>query len=62
MLYPSIDELTEIAGSRYSLVTISSKRSIDLRERNNPQLENYTSKKELGKALEELKAGKIHIK
>jgi DNA-directed RNA polymerase subunit omega len=59
MLYPSIDKLTQKVESKYTLVTIASKRARQLREHNNLQLEKPKSKKFVGQALEELIEGYI---
>jgi DNA-directed RNA polymerase subunit omega len=54
MLYPSIDKLTEKVESKYTLVTVASKRARQLRENNDLQLDKPKSKKFVGQALEEL--------
>jgi DNA-directed RNA polymerase subunit omega len=59
MLYPSIDKLTQKVESKYTLVTVASKRARQLREQNNLQLEKPKSKKFVGQALEELIEGHI---
>ncbi len=53
MLYPSIDELTEKAESKYILVTVASKRARQLRENSEIQVVRPKSKKFVGLALEE---------
>ncbi|CAI8795616.1 DNA-directed RNA polymerase subunit omega [Brevibacillus sp. IT-7CA2] len=53
MLYPSIDELTEKAESKYILVTVASKRARQLRENSEVQVVRPKSKKFVGLALEE---------
>lgn len=53
MLYPSIDELTEKAESKYILVTVASKRARQLRENSELQVVRPKSKKFVGQALEE---------
>ncbi|GIO06422.1 DNA-directed RNA polymerase subunit omega [Brevibacillus reuszeri] len=53
MLYPSIDELTEKAESKYILVTLASKRARQLRENSEIQVVRPKSKKFVGLALEE---------
>ncbi|MFP3389749.1 DNA-directed RNA polymerase subunit omega [Brevibacillus sp. SIMBA_040] len=53
MLYPSIDELTEKAESKYILVTIASKRARQLRENSEVQVVRPKSKKFVGLSLEE---------
>jgi DNA-directed RNA polymerase subunit omega len=59
MLYPSIDKLTEKVESKYTLVTVASKRARQLREKNDLQLEKPKSKKYVGQALEELISDKL---
>ncbi len=54
MLYPSIDKLTDKVESKYTLVTVASKRARQLRENNDMQLDKPKSKKFVGQALEEL--------
>ncbi|GEC88291.1 MULTISPECIES: DNA-directed RNA polymerase subunit omega [Brevibacillus] len=53
MLYPSIDELTQKAESKYILVTVASKRARQLRENSEIQVVRPKSKKFVGLALEE---------
>ena len=64
MLYPSIDKLLNIVDSKYILVHVASKRSKQMQEHKHFQLNEseYKSKKELGRALEELEKGLITIK
>ncbi|EST52706.1 DNA-directed RNA polymerase subunit omega [Brevibacillus panacihumi W25] len=54
MLYPSIDELTAKAESKYILVTVASKRARQLRENSPMQVAKPKSKKYVGMALEEM--------
>ncbi|USG67653.1 DNA-directed RNA polymerase subunit omega [Brevibacillus ruminantium] len=54
MLYPSIDKLTAQVESKYTLVTIASKRARQIRENSALQVEKPKSKKFVGQALEEL--------
>lgn len=63
MLYPSIDKLLNIVDSKYILVHVASKRSKKMLEFDQFQMKNneYVSKKELGRALEELEAGLIKV-
>lgn len=63
MIYPSIDKLLNIVGSKYELIHIISKRSKEMQEVKNFQLneEEYKSKKTIGRAMEELEKGLIHI-
>ncbi|TXL67630.1 DNA-directed RNA polymerase subunit omega [Cerasibacillus terrae] len=62
MLYPSIDSLLEKINTKYSLVTFSARRARQLKELDNLQIENPKSYKMVGKALEEIDAGKITLK
>ncbi len=63
MIYPSIDKLLSQVGSKYLLVNIVEKRVKEMKENNHYQLKEneYTSKKEIGRALEEIKEELIHI-
>ena len=63
MIYPSIDKLLNIVDSKYKLVHIASRRSKQMMENKHFQMnENeYKSKKELGRALEELEHGLIKV-
>ena len=63
MLYPSIDKLLNIVDSKYKIVHIASRRSKQMMENKHFQMnENeYKSKKELGRALEELEHGLIKV-
>ena len=62
MLYPSIDELLAIVPSKFLLVNLVSKRIEEMDKEGNYLLDKYKSTKMLGKALEEVYHGKIHIK
>lgn len=64
MIYPSIDELLKVVGSKYLLVHVVSKRSDEMYETNHYQMKEseYKCKKNLGKALEEVVENLIHIK
>ena len=62
MIYPSIDKLLNIVGSKFLLVNIVSKRVKEMEENEYYQLSEYKSKKNIGKALEEVSKGLIHIK
>ncbi|CAM5787457.1 MULTISPECIES: DNA-directed RNA polymerase subunit omega [Brevibacillus] len=59
MLYPSIDKLTAKAESKYTLVTIASKRARQIRENSAVQVDKPKSKKFVGQALEELIEDKL---
>ena len=63
MLYPSIDKMLNIVDSKYKLVHIISRRSKEMIETKHFRMpENeYKSKKELGRALEELEHGLIKV-
>ena len=63
MLYPSIDKLLNIVDSKYKLVHIASRRAKQMMETKHYQMseEEYKSKKELGRALEELEHGLIKV-
>lgn len=63
MLYPSIDKLQNIVDSKYMLVHIASRRAKQMLENNHYQMKekDYTNKKALGKALEEVEKGLIKI-
>ncbi|WP_232696927.1 DNA-directed RNA polymerase subunit omega [Brevibacillus daliensis] len=54
MLYPSIDILVDKVESKYTLVTLASKRARMLREVNDLNVEKPFSKKFVGQALEEI--------
>lgn len=64
MIYPSIDKLLNKIGSKYLLVNIVSKRVKQMEETNYYQLKNneYVSKKNIGRALEEISKDMIHLK
>jgi DNA-directed RNA polymerase subunit omega len=58
MLYPSIDVLLTKIDSKYSLVSVASKRARAMHNGGKPtKLENPTSLKCVGRALEEINAG-----
>lgn len=62
MIQPSIDKLLSQVGSKYLLVNLISKRVQEMQETNHYQLKEneYTSKKEIGRALEEVAKSLIH--
>ena len=62
MIYPSIDKLLNQVGSKFLLVNIVSKRVKEMDEEKYYQLTEYKSEKNIGKALEEISKGLIHIK
>ena len=64
MIYPSIDKLLNIVDSKYKLVHIADDRARVMKEHKHFQIsENeYVSKKEIGRALEEVDKGLITVK
>ncbi len=64
MIYPSIDKLLNKVGSKYLLVNVISKRVKELDEKRNYQMKEneYVSKKNIGKALEEVSKDLITLK
>ena len=64
MIYPSIDKLLNDVGSKYLLVNLVSKRANELSEKQNYQTKEteYTSAKNIGRALEEVSKNLIHLK
>jgi len=64
MIYPSIDKLLNQVGSKYLLVNLVSKRVKEMEEKKNYQMADnaYTSKKDIGKSLEEISKELVHIK
>ena len=63
MIYPSIDKLLNQVGSKYLLVNVVSKRVKEMKKKKYFQMneKDYKSTKEIGKALEEISKGLIHI-
>lgn len=64
MIYPSIDKLLNLIDSKYELVHIAASRSRDIKHNDNLQMpkEKYKSKKNIGRALEEIVDGLITLK
>ncbi len=64
MIYPSIDKILTKVGSKYLLVNLISKRVKEMKETEHYQMKEneYRSKKDIGKALEEVNNDLIHIK
>jgi len=64
MIYPSIDKLLNKVGSKYLLVNLVSKRVKEMEKETNYQMKEceYQSKKNIGKALEEVSKDLIHVK
>ena len=56
MIYPSIDKLLAKVGSKYLLVHVASRRSIQMQETKHYQMQSkdYKCDKNIGKALEEV--------
>lgn len=63
MIYPSIDKLLTQVGSKYLLVNLISKRVKEIKETEHLQMKDneYKSEKNIGKALEEVSKGLIHL-
>ncbi len=62
MLYPSIDNLLLKIDSKYSLVTVAAGRARNMQATDSKgTLPSYESHKYVGKALEEIYAGKLVI-
>ena len=64
MIYPSIDKLLNEIGSKYLLVNLVSKRVKEMKIKANYQMKEneYQSKKNIGRALEEVSKKLIHLK
>jgi len=64
MIYPSIDKLLNIVSSKYKLVHIVARRANQMYETKQYQKkeESYQAKKNIGRALEELVEGLVHLK
>ena len=64
VIYPSIDKLLNIVGSKYLLVNLISKRVSEMEQTKNYQLKEneYISKKDIGKALEEFSKEVVKVK
>ena len=64
LIYPSIDKLLNQVGSKYLLVNIVSKRVREMKATGHYQMapKDYVSKKDIGKALEEISKDMIHLK
>lgn len=63
MIYPSIDKLLNHVGSKYLLVNLVSKRVKEIEEHKNYQMKEneYVSKKNIGRSLEEISKNKLII-
>ena len=64
MIYPSIDKLLSKVGSKFLLVNLVAKRVKEMEKENNYQMKEskYVSKKNIGRALEEVSNDLMHIK
>lgn len=64
MIYPSIDKILTKVGSKYLLVNLIAKRAKEMEVTEHYQMKEneYKSKKNIGRALEEVNSGLIHIK
>ena len=64
MIYPSIDKLLNIVDSKYELVHIAARRSKQISKDGYLQMpeSEYKSKKNIGRALEEVAEGLIEVK
>jgi len=64
VIYPSIDKILNVIDSKYELVHIISKRSKEMARTGHYQMPeyNYISKKNLGRALEEIESGLLTVK
>ena len=63
MIYPSIDKLLNIVNSKYELVHIAARRSKEISRTGYLQMPDteYKSKKNIGRALEEITEGFIKV-
>ncbi len=62
MLYPSIDSLLDKINSKYTLVTLSSKRAREIQQKGDVLIPRPDSVKPVGKALEEILDDAIKLK
>jgi DNA-directed RNA polymerase subunit omega len=64
MIYPSIDKLLNIVDSKYALVHVVSRRARQMYDDGFYQMKerDYSCKKNIGRALEEIAEGLIHVK
>ena len=63
MIYPSIDKILNVINSKYELVHIISMRSKEMFKTGHYQMPEYKyiSKKNLGRALEEIEANLLTV-
>lgn len=64
MIYPSIDKMLNTIDSKYRLVHIASKRSKEMSRTSHYQMpiNKYVSRKNIGRALEEVSEGLLTLK
>ena len=64
MIYPSIDKILNQVGSKYLLVNIVARRAKEMEITQHYQMKEneYKQSKSIGRALEEVSKGLIHIK
>ena len=64
MIYPSIDKILNVVDSKYALVYVASERSRQMAKTGYYQkpLKEYKCQKNIGRALEEVYDGLIHVK
>ena len=64
VIYPSIDKLLNIVDSKYQLVHLAARRSKQIAKEGYLQMPDteYKSKKNIGRALEELSEGYLEVK
>ena len=64
MIEPSIDQLVSKVESKFLLVNLVSKRVKQIRTTGHYQMKekDYKAKKEIGRALEEINEGLVHLK
>ena len=63
MIYPSIDKILNVVDSKYALVYIVSDRAKQMEKTHFYQkpIKDYKCQKEIGRALEEVYDGLIHV-
>ena len=63
MIYPSIDKILQIVGSKYVLIQVAAERSKQMNETGHLQMKEseYISKRGIGRTLEEIEKGLIKI-
>ena len=63
MIYPSIDKILQIVGSKYILIQVAAERSKQMNETGHLQMKEneYVSKRGIGRTLEEIEKGLIKI-